>query len=181
MASTTTSDKHGTSMATDPTPGAPGDRPRESRPGDKPAGFFKIYKPTQGRVTRLATGFGIALLVGLTAWFLHREVPAWFVGLKQSGSNANHTWWNILVGLITLGMAALGWWMVNRVTSADFLIATDSEMKKVNWTSRKELWGSTKVVIFFMLAIAAALFVIDLVFHYLFWLMNVLKFKPLGM
>ena len=43
---------------------------------------------------------------------------------------------------------------MNKPTNVDFLIATDSEMKKVNWTSRKELIGSTKVVIVFMFLIA---------------------------
>ena len=43
---------------------------------------------------------------------------------------------------------------MNKPTNVDFLIATDSEMKKVNWTSRKELIGSTKVVIIFMFLIA---------------------------
>ena len=43
---------------------------------------------------------------------------------------------------------------MNKPANVDFLIATDSEMKKVNWTSRKELIGSTKVVILFMFLIA---------------------------
>jgi preprotein translocase SecE subunit len=60
----------------------------------------------------------------------------------------------------------------------DFLIATDSEMKKVNWTTRKELIGSTKVVIFFVLLIAALLFTLDLVFGYFFQLIKVLEFGP---
>ena len=49
---------------------------------------------------------------------------------------------------------------MNKPSNVDFLIATDSEMKKVNWTSRKELIGSTKVVIIFMFLIALFLFVV---------------------
>src|SRR3712207_7866772 len=44
--------------------------------------------------------------------------------------------------------------LMNKPANVDFLIATDSEMKKVNWTSRRELIGSTKVVIVFMFLIA---------------------------
>ena len=40
-------------------------------------------------------------------------------------------------------------------------------MKKVNWTTRKELIGSTKVVILFMFFIALLLFVFDMIFGYL--------------
>ena len=60
------------------------------------------------------------------------------------------------------------------------LIATDSEMKKVNWTSKKELIGSTKVVIFFMLLIMLLLFAFDTIFGYFFQFIRVLKFGPFG-
>ncbi len=59
---------------------------------------------------------------------------------------------------------------MNKPTNVDFLIATDSEMKKVNWTSRKELIGSTKIVILFMFFIALFLFLYDLFFQLIFYL-----------
>ena len=67
---------------------------------------------------------------------------------------------------------------MNKASSVDFLIATDSEMKKVNWTSRKELIGSTKVVVIFMFLIAFLLFGIDIFFSYFFYFVGVLKSKP---
>jgi preprotein translocase SecE subunit len=51
-------------------------------------------------------------------------------------------------------------------------------MKKVNWTSKRELMGSTRVVIAFMFIIAIILFVVDLIFHALFYLIGVLKTPP---
>ena len=51
-------------------------------------------------------------------------------------------------------------------------------MKKVNWTSKKELWGSTKIVIIFMFLIAIMLFAFDIIFGYLFHFMGVLEAKP---
>src|SRR5690606_40537917 len=71
-------------------------------------------------------------------------------------------------------------WIINKPSNSDFLIATDSEMKKVNWTSREQLIGSTKVVIFFMFLISATLFVFDIIFGYLFWLIGVLHAAPFG-
>jgi preprotein translocase SecE subunit len=53
-------------------------------------------------------------------------------------------------------------------------------MKKVNWTSRKELIGSTKVVIGFMFLIAFLLFGLDVIFGYFFQLLTVLKTGPFG-
>ena len=70
------------------------------------------------------------------------------------------------------------WRMMNKPSNVDFLIATDSEMKKVNWTSRKELMGSTKVVIIFMFLIAFLLFAFVIFFGYLFYFMGVRKTKP---
>ncbi|HEY7086639.1 MAG TPA: preprotein translocase subunit SecE, partial [Tepidisphaeraceae bacterium] len=91
---------------------------------------------------------------------------------------AHRSW---LIG-ITAGFIAaaalLSWYIMNKPDNVDFLIATDSEMKKVNWTSKKELIGSTKVVIFFMIVIAAVLFFIDVFFGYVFYWVRVLKTPP---
>jgi preprotein translocase SecE subunit len=94
----------------------------------------------------------------------------------------------ILAKRIALGVAggflliytAVALYMMNKPANVDFLIATDSEMKKVNWTSRKELIGSTKIVVIFMLLIAFFLFSVDWIFHLLFFLIHVLKVPPPG-
>lgn len=158
------------------------DDPQGEKPavGSPKAGFFTIHKPNQGKPTRLVTGAVAVLLLGLTMWFLFYDFSAAFPALKDS-SGVNRMWWNIVVLVLGLAGALFAWRMVNKPANAEFLIATDSEMKKVTWTSRKQLWGSTKVVILFMLFIALTLFVIDLLFHYLFYIINVLKFRPMGM
>ena len=81
----------------------------------------------------------------------------------------------VAFGVIYFGIAIR---LMNKPDNVDFLIATDSEMKKVNWTSRKELVGSSKVVILFMFFIAAYLFLNDLFFGWLMWIIDVLKFPP---
>ena len=53
----------------------------------------------------------------------------------------------------------------NKPRNVDFLIATDSEMKKVNWTTKGELLGSTRVVVLFLFFIAIFLSVVDLAFY----------------
>lgn len=57
----------------------------------------------------------------------------------------------------------------------DFLIATDGEARKVNWSTRKEVAGSTWVVIAAMFLIAATLFIIDLAFQGVFSAIGVLE------
>jgi len=160
-------------MATNELAGGGADEPREAaRSVGKPAGdqgFFSIYKKGQGYWTRMGTAFGAVLVGALTAHFLYQQLPAW--GVPS----------NVTVGISAGFLIAYGllvFWLMNKPTNADFLIATDSEMKKVNWTSRKELIGSTKVVIIFMLLIATFLFVVDQVFALLFWAIDVLKVPP---
>lgn len=53
--------------------------------------------------------------------------------------------------------------LVNHAKFADFLIATESEMKKVSWSSRAELVGSTIVVIVTVVVMALYIFGVDAV------------------
>ena len=52
-------------------------------------------------------------------------------------------------------------------------------MKKVNWTSREELIGSTRIVILFLFVIALLLFLIDVLTGSLFYQMGLIKVPPL--
>ena len=58
--------------------------------------------------------------------------------------------------------------------SVDFLVATESEMKKVNWSSRREVVGSTIVVIALSAGIAGFCKVWDLIFVTFFSAIKVL-------
>jgi preprotein translocase SecE subunit len=52
--------------------------------------------------------------------------------------------------------------LVNKERFADFLIATESEMKKVSWPTREELLGSTAVVIATVVILAVIIWLADL-------------------
>lgn len=77
--------------------------------------------------------------------------------------------------VIVLGAAAT--WLVagTRPKTNEFLIAVDTEMRKVNWSTRKEVLGSTRVVIFVCATIALLLFVVDLLFAQIFTWMKLLN------
>jgi preprotein translocase SecE subunit len=80
------------------------------------------------------------------------------------------------VGVLMLLGSILIYWLVGvRPTTSDFLINTDGEMKKVNWSSRKDIIGSTQVVIVWSLLIAAGLYLVDNVFAQFFTLVGVLQ------
>jgi preprotein translocase SecE subunit len=154
--------------------------------GDRGAGFFTIYKKGQGYWTRMGTVIGLGLICAFTAYNLYAYIPTF---LPSPGPNATvnelrssqtlHT--RIALGVaggFVIGYALLCWKLMNKPANTDFLIATDSEMKKVNWTSRKELIGSTKVVVIFMFLVALFLFGVDQIFGVLMWAAGVLKFSP---
>ena len=56
----------------------------------------------------------------------------------------------------------------------DFLIATDGEMKKVNWSTQKDIRMSTMVVIFASIMLAASLFAVDFTFQWFFKAIGIL-------
>lgn len=66
----------------------------------------------------------------------------------------------ILLGLLTLWVA---WRVVNWPTFADFLIATEAEMNKVSWTTRKRLVQDTIVVLVTVFLFTTFLFVVDII------------------
>lgn len=120
-----------------------------------------VYKSGQGYWTRLlsAVGAGV-LLLGGAAW-LWRELEV------LRSENAIYIRAGIVVGLL-MALGGLVWWVFNKPRVVDFMIATESEMKKVNWPSRREIVGSTWIVICGTLLIAFLLFAVDLLFAKLF-------------
>jgi preprotein translocase SecE subunit len=80
------------------------------------------------------------------------------------------------VGILMLAGAALTWWVVGvKPRTVEFLIATDGEMKKVNWSTRKDVLASTWVVILWSVLLAGGLFLVDFLFSGFFKLIHVLQ------
>ena len=120
---------------------------------------FDVYKRGQGKYTRLCSGFGAALIVGLGCLQLYKKLQAWDLGL-----------WTITmvpVGLFVV-LGILIFWLVNKPSVADFMIAAESEMKKVSWSSRKEIAVSTFIVIVLVIILAVFLGITDLGFQMIF-------------
>ncbi|MBL8990002.1 MAG: preprotein translocase subunit SecE [Phycisphaerae bacterium] len=81
-----------------------------------------------------------------------------------------------VAGIIIIAGAVLAYWLSGtRHSSVDFLVATDYEMKKVNWSTPRELMGSTTVVIAGFFFIAAVLFVFDFLLQLFFTQIDVIQ------
>jgi preprotein translocase subunit SecE len=121
--------------------------------------FTQIYKPGQGKYTRLGTGFSVAVIVAAGCWRLYEMLTASDLSI----------WITTMVPAIVLvGFGVATYWMLNRPSVADFLIAAEGELKKVNWSSRKEVAVSTLVVIIVVILMAALLGTTDFVFQLVF-------------
>ena len=126
---------------------------------------FDIYKRGQGKYTRLYSAFGGILIVGLGCFQLYTKLQALDLGL----------WVETMVPVaLFMILSVLVLWIVNRPTVADFMISAEGEMKKVSWSSKKEIAVSTFVVIVVVVGMAAILGVTDLGLQLFFaWLLGI--------
>jgi len=118
-----------------------------------------IYKPGQGKYTRLCSGFSVAIIVALGCWRLYEKLGAsdlnlWIVTMVPVG--------------VFVAFAVVIFWLLNKASLANFLIAAEGELKKVNWSSRKEIAVSTVIVIVVVIGMAVLLGTTDLVFQLVF-------------
>lgn len=131
---------------------------------------FGIYKPGQGYWTRVmsAIGFGMLGLAGANwAW---KELAAVNTSFEVVYLQAS------VAGVIALITAIFTYWLIGAHARAnEFFIATEGELRKVAWPPRKEIVGSTWVVIGVSVIIAAILFLSDVVFSSIFRWLDVLK------
>lgn len=130
-----------------------------------------IYKKGQGYWTRLmsAIAFGMIVLMGANwLWDLMTNVKIGNLETVYVQAGA------AIVVVAVFGL--IGYYLIGRKPRVvDFMIATEGEMKKVNWSSRREVLGSTWVVIGLTLFIAVFCFGVDLLFQAVFKGMGVLE------
>jgi preprotein translocase SecE subunit len=144
------------------------------------------YKRSQGLRVRRGTILGILLLAGCGIYTLlshgtlntasrdwRAVVPFTAVvgaeGQDGAGQVIGHTRHLIILPhvqytvplLLTLASLWLAYRVVNFPTFADFLIATEAEVNKVSWTTRKRLKQDTIVVLMTVILLTAFLFVVD--------------------
>ena len=125
---------------------------------------LSIYKKGQGKYTRLCSGFGMGLVVMLGCLQLYKKLQATDLNM----------WVQTMVpaGLFVV-LSALIFWVVNKKNIADFMISAEGEVKKVSWSSRREIAVSTFIVIVVVAIMAALLGVTDLGFQLFFaWFLN---------
>ena len=134
---------------------------------------FHSHKRTQGVHVRRYVMIGLLLVGGTGAYTIHEHQT---LGTGDAVFTVPFTGWQVpllparelvVPALITLATLWAAWRAVNMPVFADFLIATEAEMNKVSWTSRKKLIQDTIVVLVTVVVLTLFLLVIDLFWGWL--------------
>lgn len=119
-----------------------------------------MIKPSQGRVVRQVTFFGIAILFALLAWVIASFLPTTSMHYGVFG---------------VLGV--LGVWLsyraINIPVFTDFLIGVEAEMRKVTWPTNNELYRGSVVVLFVVVSLSVLMFCFDVIWTAIFSWMRV--------
>jgi preprotein translocase subunit SecE len=130
-----------------------------------------IYKSGQGYWVRMMSAIGFFLLVLMGIVWLSEQLAVIKFGEIETvyvqGAAA------IIVGVT---FALIGFWLIGRKQKfVDFMIATEGEMRKVNWSTKREIIGSTILVILLTFFIAIFCQIADLLFSWFFQSIDVLQ------
>lgn len=129
---------------------------------------LKVYKTGQGYWTRMLSGLGLGVIIVVAAVWMWKQLAALQTDYRIY----------IQGGVALAIMAFFGFFIYrfigSRPKSVDFLIATEGEMKKVNWPSRREVIGSTWIVICGLAILVGVIFLADMLFSFLATKANIL-------
>ncbi|MEX0887492.1 MAG: preprotein translocase subunit SecE [Phycisphaeraceae bacterium] len=131
---------------------------------------FSIYKPGQGYWTRVMSAIGAGTIVLSGVAWLWGQFQAWFSGAE------NLVLYQAAMAVLMIAFfGSLLFYLLNKPRIADFMVATEAEMKKVNWPGRREVIGSTWIVICGAMLLAVWLLVFDLAFAQFFMKIGILE------
>jgi preprotein translocase SecE subunit len=144
------------------------------------------YKANQG--IRVRRGSMLCLIVlgacGLITLITHGTLGSdrfvannWIVDVPFTNSEIPlmfriHYTVPVVLGLVMLWIS---WRVVNWPVFTDFLIATEAEMNKVSWSSRRRLWQDTVVVLVTVILLTTFLFLVDILWINVLSWVQVLK------
>ncbi|MFH0963310.1 MAG: preprotein translocase subunit SecE [Planctomycetota bacterium] len=125
--------------------------------------IVRIYHKEQAAASRLIAGATV-LALGVFAYV--EMAASQFLGGRSfpkalQVARFPDTWGQAVGGVCLLAFAAAGWFLLNRPRVVEFLVAVETELRKVSWPTRQQALGSAGVVIVTMLVLAAYLFLLD--------------------
>jgi len=130
-----------------------------------------IYKQGQGYWVRLMSAIGYGLIIMMGAVWLWDQLQGIQVGEIESVYVQG-----AVAILVVAFFGLIGYYLIGRKPKiVEFMISTEGEMRKVNWSTRREIVGSTILVILLTLFIALFCQIADLGFSAFFQWADVLQ------
>lgn len=129
-----------------------------------------MYKPEQGYWTRMCSAIGGGVMVASAAAWLWNQLST-----VKTSYPIQYLQGGVAIVILFVGGLLVYWLCYAKPRTSEFLIATEGEMKKVNWSTRREIIGSTWVVITVAFIIASLIFVVDIGFSEFFKAVGVLE------
>lgn len=133
-----------------------------------------LHKPGQGAIVRWCSAIGLGVVALAFASFVLDQLRRF--------EFAENLLVRYLIPVVIVVASGIGiFYLLGRSRRVvDFMIATESEMRKVNWSTRREVLGATRVVIVTVLALGIVLFVVDVLFMFFFEWIGVLRIGMLS-
>lgn len=133
---------------------------------------MEIYKKGQGKVVRMCALAGFLLLIlygsySLDVWPMIEDGSALRTAIIPNYpaiGDISLDWILLISVVLFLGFGFLAFWVLNRPKYSDFLIETESEVKKVSWPQRKEYLAASAAVFAVVLFVFCFLWATDTVF-----------------
>lgn len=123
--------------------------------------MVEIYKRGQGAFARWTAIGSLGALLAFGAYEL-------YTALRDRDFGGAPGWPVLTGGLVFVAGTALILWLTNMPRFADYLIASELELRKVSWPTKGELKRQTIVVVFTLLFFSLVLFGADSLFYYAF-------------
>jgi preprotein translocase subunit SecE len=122
--------------------------------------MFEIYKKGQGVTARWIAAAALGALAAFGCYELEEAVSAHWPGAAVLGVSVGV----LVAAVIFIGAAVLVAMIVNMPRFVDYLIHSETELRKVSWPTKDELKRQTTVVIFTLVLFAVILLVADFIF-----------------
>jgi preprotein translocase SecE subunit len=128
---------------------------------------FQPYAPDKAIISRWILGCSAVALAAFGCWQLFHWAPeSWqrpIGGWTPLGDDFPISWALVLSVVCFVAAAGGTWWGVNYARFVDFLQDTETEMTKVSWSSKREVVGSSIVVIATVVILGIWILLVDLI------------------
>lgn len=127
---------------------------------------FNIYKQGQGSYTRIGSALFLMVVFAGASFKLHTILRNLDFG--EANFQVSQVIYYVVPVVFFGILGLLSFWIVNTSKVADFMINAEGEIKKVSWSSKREVILSTYIVILVVFLMTALLFVTDMFFQWIF-------------